>query len=62
MTDKQKEYYNKVGAISIILFVAGIILAIKIGKGFWVAVGYSMLGSMLGYGIGYLIFPYPKEV
>ncbi len=40
MTDKEKEYYTKVSAVSTILFVAGIILAIKMDKGFWVAVGY----------------------
>jgi hypothetical protein len=61
MTDKEREYALKVGAISTILFVVGIIIAIKMKKGFWVGVGFSMLGSMLGYGIGYLVIPFPKD-
>lgn len=62
MTDKEHEYALKVGAISTILFVVGILIAIKMKKGFWVGVGFSMLGSMLGYGIGYLVIPYPKDI
>lgn len=59
--EAQKAYYIKVGAISTILMIVAIIIGIKTGKKFWMIVLYAILGSMLGSGIGYLIFKYPKE-
>ena len=61
MTGNQTQYYIRIGAISTLLGIAGIILAIKLKKGFWIGLLFYLLGSSLGYGIGSLIFTYPKD-
>lgn len=60
MTTEEKQYYTRISAIGTIFWICAIIIAIKMKKGFWPVVGYSILGSMLGTGIGYLVFKYPK--
>lgn len=61
MTQEQKAYYTKISALSTIFCVIGIIIAIKMKKGFWAGFGFSILGSMIGSGIGYIVFKYPKD-
>lgn len=61
MTEQEK-YNTTIWSISTLLWVAGWIIAIKMKKGFWVGLGFSFIGSMLGYAIGYLVIPKPKTV
>jgi hypothetical protein len=61
MTTEERAYYTKISALSTIFFVLAIALAIKLKKGFWAGFAYSILGSMIGSGIGYLVFKYPKQ-
>lgn len=61
MEEKKNAYMLKVSALGTVCWILAIIIAIKMGKKFWPVVGYSILGSMLGTGIGYLIFKYPED-
>lgn len=58
-TKSQEDYLMKVSGMSLIFFVIAIVIAIKMKKGFWVGFGFSILGSMLGTGLGYVLFKAP---
>lgn len=51
----------KTSAIASILFVVGVVIAIRMKKGFWVALGFGLLGSIAGGAIGRLVFKYPDN-
>ncbi len=59
MTEQEK-YNTTVWSIATLLWVAGWVIAIKMKKGFWVGMGFSFIGSMLGYAIAYLVISKPK--
>lgn len=55
MTNKDKKTILLTGGLSTIGFVGGIVLAVHRKSGFWGGVGWAILGSSLGTGIGYVI-------
>ncbi len=59
MTEQEK-YNTTVWSIATLLWVAGWIIAIKMKKGFWIGMGFSFIGSMLGYAVAYLVISKPK--
>lgn len=61
MQSKEQEFWMKTSAIASILFVIGVVIAIRMKKGFWVALGFGLLGSIAGGAIGRLVFKYPDN-
>lgn len=43
-------------------FALGIVIAIRMKKGFWVGFGFAILGGLLFRGLGAVLFPEKEEV